>query len=317
MNLKNFNDLTELLKRKAIEQNKSYQDDIIKEHYELEILPNLILEKKEKILQSNEYKKFKENYLSNCNNLFPDPSSEYLKEIDFTQKENDLKSFISKEIRFKIINEITLNKSPQYNDVMEFLENDFIVLPIQKENDLKTLKFKDDLVSFYNSYFTNLFNDFGMKDFYLLKDIITTHLELRYQRFNHNFPFQDKQKYNKRINTLNKKMRYYLTPKLQPYKRIKFFQHKAKELINPKALTFTYINNTRDFNKCKNEMILELTNIISNHSYQKEIKDKSNMRLTPNTLSMYNTELKHFKKTINNKSIKKYTLKPQCFKINK
>lgn len=245
MNLKNFDELLELLKEKAIIQNESYKKNLKEENKE--------------ILEDNG---------------------------------------LNDETKKILLREIT--NSPQYNDILEYLENDF--------NNLSN-SFKKSLIEFYNDYFTDLFNEYWMKDFYLLRDIISTHLELNFQRKVHNFPYQDKQKYDKRIVTLKKKKNFFIIPKLQSYERIKFFQHKASELININSLKLN-TNNKREKDTQKREIILKIIDIICINNFEHIIEKKLNLRLTKKTSFIYNTELKEYEELLKNKSVKKYYLKP-------
>jgi len=299
MNLENFDDLLKLLKEKAIIQNKSFKKDKIKFYYDDNVFYNLRDEEYNKMINSSEFKECKENYTPI--DMFDDIDDSCLKIVGYYDRIDYLKNNISDE-EYKKIEKLdnVVYDSPQYNAVMEYLKNDFINL---------SNKFKNNLVKFYNDYFLTLFDGHWMNDFYLLKDIITTYLELKLQKIYFNFPYNDKQKYNKRIKTLDKKCEWYNIPKLQAYERLKFFNHKAKELINPDKILFNS-NNSRDNNKIINDLIFELTKIICEESYRLEIPKDSNMRLTNNTSSMYKSELEKYEKIINDKSIKKYTLKP-------
>lgn len=219
----------------------------------------------------------------------------------YIMKENQevlIDNALSEDTKKALIREVI--DSPQFIDINNYLKNDF--------NNLSD-SFKNQIIKFYNDNFIDLFSEHWMKDFYLLRDIINIHLELNYQKKIYNFPYEDCEKYDERIATIVKKCKSFIIPKLQPYEMIKFFQHKAKELISINSLIL-FTNVKREKEQYKNEVIFKLILIIADGNYKRDIMNKSNMRLTKKTSLNYSNELEQYKMQVFDNSTKKYQLKP-------
>lgn len=181
--------------------------------------------------------------------------------------------------------------SPQYDDVIIFLSSNFGLL----SNDLKI-----KIVNFLNDKFKTLFEEFWMKEFYIIRLLIWTYSELKelYYRYKFPFGFKDLDKYEKRKKSLIKKLiknnkNLYLT-NLSPYEIVKFLYLKSLELINMNNINH-HFTVKRDIESYKKEICREIISLCLEDNYNKYYRNA--MRTTKKQIETYENEFELFFKT--------------------